>query len=72
MIYKRTGTIKDISEIPFDDEKIFTGSIGPAWLWRMKGMFLNQNGAIIFRDTLGCVMPVYRSDKIDLAILEQK
>jgi len=71
MKYKNIGTIKDISEIPFNKNLVLNGILGSGWMWRMKGKFKRcQNNKIIFEDINGCVAEV--EGKIDLAILERR
>lgn len=67
--YQRVGTIKNISEIPFDKALILTGTLGSGWLWRMPGMFKKREGGIVFEDHCGCVSSVDET-KINLAIME--
>jgi hypothetical protein len=69
MTYKRVGTIKNASEIPFDKNLIVTGILGSGWMWRMEGVFKHKENKVVFEDIHGCVSKV--KGNINLTILEK-
>jgi len=69
--FKKTGAIKSLAEIPFDEELVVTGSVNRhGWMWRMPGTFKRKGNEVIFEDTHGTTSTV--DEKINLAIITRK
>jgi len=56
--YKK-GTIKSMADIIFEKEMIVSGNVNKTcWMWRVPGMFIMNDGAIVFEDIHGAAVPV--------------
>ncbi len=71
MAYIKTGTIKDISEIPLDKPLIISGNVNRhSWHWRMEGVFKKETNEIIFENIHGIVTKA-KSGEVNLAVLKK-
>lgn len=71
MMYKKIGTIDNISEIPFNKKLIVTGKVDKiGWMWQMGGMFIKIGNEIIFRNEYDMTTKV-EDGEIGLNILEK-
>lgn len=71
MAYIKTGTIKDISEIPLGKPLIISGNVNRhSWHWRMDGVFEKKEGEIVFRNIHGIVTKAKRGE-VHLNVLKK-
>lgn len=71
MVYKRIGTIDNISQIPFNKNLIVTGRIGNGWSWQMPGVFKKQENKIVFRNEYEMSTEIDENTVISLNVLEK-
>ena len=62
--------IKSLEGIPFGKELIVTGNVNKIfWVWRVPGMFIMNDGAIIFENIHGTTITA--DENINIAILTE-
>lgn len=71
MMYKKIGTIDNLSEILFNKKLIVTGTIGNGWLYQMPGVFKKIGNKIVFRNDNDMSTEIDEKTCISLNVLER-
>jgi hypothetical protein len=68
--YNKTGVIDSWGDIPWNKPVVVTGVIGRnAWMWRMSGVFENNDGNAWFMDEHGMATHFDENDLISLNMI---